>query len=255
MKHRHVSKKHKLIFLLPPKTGSTSLSDCLHKLKIQFDSIMDTWNYSNYIHPTIMSKTEHNPFIDTTRHLLLSEILKAYDIKIEELDKYKIVQIIRNPYDRFVSAVYHQNIILNKNYTVSEYLEKLNKSLYLLPNNQKLFYEKFYETPPDEDNNFLNHRWGGCMRHWFKQEWWNDIGANVNYFKLESITENLEELSEFIDIKLSNFPHLRPGNSNRNNKYEKYFDETARINFEKLYISDIEKFNYEFYNPLSKNLI
>ena len=40
-----------------------------------------------------------------------------------------------------------------------------------------------------------------------------------------------------------------------NEDYEKYFDETARTNFEKLYISDIEKFNYEFYNPLSKKLI
>jgi hypothetical protein len=199
------------------------------------DSIIETPN-----HPTI--------------HLLLSETLKAYNIKIDELNQYKIIQVTRNPYDRFVSAVYHQNIITKKNYTVSEYLEELDKYLNLLPNNQDLYYEKFYGTILHKENNFKKNEWGG-LRFWFKQEWWNDIGADVNYFKLESITKNLEELSEFINIKLVDFPYIRPGSSNRNHKYEKYFNETTRINFEKLYNSDVEKFNYEFYNPLPKKLI
>lgn len=231
----YVSKKNKLIFLLPPKTGSTSLKWCLISSKISFDPVINIPN-----HPTI--------------HLLLSEILKAYNIKKDELNQYKIIQITRNPYDRFISAVYHQNIIIKNNHTVSEYLEKLNKYLYMLPDNQDLFYEKFYTIASHKENNFKNNEWGG-LRFWFKQEWWNDIGANVNYFKLESITENLGELSEFINIKLRDFPHARPANSNRNNKYEKYFNETTIIDFKKLYDSDVKKFNYEFYNPLPKNLI
>jgi len=251
----YVSKKHKLIFLLPQKTGTTSLCDCLERSKIQFDSYIDKLNYRGYNHPTMMCKVERGSFVDTTKHLLLSEILKAHDIKMDEVNQYKIIQITRNPYDKFISAVYHQNIIIEKNYTVSKYLEELNKYLYLLPNNEILFYEKFYKTSLLKETNLLNHRWGARIRYWFKQEWWNDIGANVNYFKLESITENLQELSEFIGIKLSYFPHFRPLQSNRNNKYEKYFDETIRVDFEKLYISDVEKFNYEFYNPLPKTLI
>ena len=231
----YISKKNKLIFLLPPKTGSTSLQSCLVSSNILCDSIIETPN-----HPTI--------------HLLLSETLKAYNIKIDELNQYKIIQVIRNPYDRFVSAVYHQNIITKKNYTVSEYLEELNKYLHLLPNNQDLYYEKFYGTILHKEINFKKNEWGG-LRFWFKQEWWNDIGADINYFKLESISKNLEELSEFINIKLVDFPYIRPGSSYRNNKYEKYFNETTRVDFEKLYSSDIEKFNYEFYNPLSKKLI
>jgi hypothetical protein len=231
----YISKKNKLIFLLPPKTASTSLKWCLTSSKILCDSIIETPN-----HPTI--------------HLFLSETLKAYNINTDELNEYKIIQITRNPYDRFVSAVYHQNIITKKNYTVLEYLEELNKYSHLIPNNQDLFYEKFYGTILHKENNFKKNEWGG-LRFWFKQEWWNDIGADVNYFKLESITKNLEELSEFINIKLVDFPYIRPGRSNRNHKYEKYFNETTRINFEKLYNSDIQKFNYEFYNPLSKKLI
>lgn len=231
----YISKKNKLIFLLPPKTGSTSLQSCLVSSNILCDSIIETPN-----HPTI--------------HLLLSETLKAYNIKIDELNQYKIIQVIRNPYDRFVSAMYHQNIIIKKNYTVSEYLEELNKYLHLLPNNQDLYYEKFYGTILHKEINFKKNEWGG-LRFWFKQEWWNDIGADINYFKLESISKNLEELSEFINIKLVDFPYIRPGSSYRNNKYEKYFNETTRVDFEKLYSSDIEKFNYEFYNPLSKKLI
>lgn len=231
----YVSKKNKLIFLLPPKTGSTSLKWCLISSKIPFDNVINIPN-----HPTI--------------HLLLSEILKVHNIKKDELNQYKIIQITRNPYDRFVSAVYHQNIIIKENHTLSEYLEKLNKYLYLLPNNQDLFYEKFYTIKSHKENNFKNNEWGG-LRFWFKQEWWNDIGADVNYFKLESITENLAELSEFINIKLREFPHARPAGSNRNIKYEKYFNENTLIDFEKLYNSDVKKFNYEFYNPPSKILI
>lgn len=231
----YISKKNKLIFLLPPKTGSTSLKSCLVSSNILCDSIIETPN-----HPTI--------------HLLLSETLKAYNIKIDELNQYKIIQVIRNPYDRFISAMYHQNIITKKNHTVSEYLEELNKYLHLLPNNQDLYYEKFYGTILHKENNFKNNQWGG-LRFWFKQEWWNDISADVNYFKLESISENLEELSEFINIKLSNFPHIRREDFIRNNKYEKYFNETTRVDFEKLYNSDVKKFNYEFYNPSLKNLI
>lgn len=230
-----ISKKHKLIFLSPPKTGSTSLSWCLISSKILVDSVINIQN-----HPT--------------KHLLLSETLKAYDIKITELNQYKIIQITRNPYDRFVSAVYHQNINFKKNYTVSEYLEKLNKYFYLLPNNEDLFYEKFYEMSPHKVRE-LNYKERANSLFWFKQEWWNDVGVDVNYFKLESIKENLGELSEFINIKLPDFPHARPEESNRNNKYEKYFDETTRVDFEKLYISDLKKFNYEFYNPLPKTLI
>ena len=231
----YISKKNKLIFLLPPKTGSTSLKSCLVSSNILCDSIIETPN-----HPTI--------------HLLLSETLKAYNIKIDELNQYKIIQVIRNPYDRFISAMYHQNIITKKNHTVSEYFEELNKYLHLLPNNQDLYYEKFYGTILHKENNFKNNQWGG-LRFWFKQEWWNDISADVNYFKLESISENLEELSEFINIKLSNFPHIRREDFIRNNKYEKYFNETTRVDFEKLYNSDVKKFNYEFYNPSLKNLI
>ena len=197
----YISKKHKLIFLSPKKTGSTSLKWCLISSKILCDSIIETPNHLK-------------------QHLLLSEILKTYDIKMDELNQYKIIQIVRNPYDRFVSAVYQHNIMTKKNYTVSEYLEKLNKYFYLLPNNEDLFYEKFY-TIPSHKVNELNNIERGDSLFWFKQEWWNDVGADINYFRLESITENLGELSEFINIKLHDFQHARPEESNRNNKYEK----------------------------------
>lgn len=230
-----ISKKYKFIFLSPPKTGSTSLKWCLKASKILVDPVINIPNHLK-------------------QHLLLSEILKTYDIKMDELNQYKIIQIVRNPYDRFVSAVYQHNIMTKKNYTISEYLEKLNKYFYLLPNNEDLFYEKFYEIPLHKVNE-LKYTERSYSLLWFKQEWWNDVGADVNYFRLESVRENLAKLSEFLNIKLSDFQHVRPFESNRNNKYEKYFDETTRIHFENLYISDVKKFNYEFYNPSSKMLI
>ena len=85
-----ISKKDKLIFLMPPKTASKSLKECLLDCSLEFE-------------------TFDNTEVDT-EHLYLSELVKYFDI--ENLLQYKIIQVVRNPYDRFYSSYISSNIEL-----------------------------------------------------------------------------------------------------------------------------------------------
>lgn len=221
-----VSKINKLIFLLPPKTGSTSIARCL---KVSMLPLSDIVNYNQY--PTV--------------HLTLNEIIDLYSINFDELNEYKIIQIVRNPYDRFISSITHQNKLLSTNYDVMHYLQKLKQYLYLLPNDFDMFYEKFYGTIKYKQNVFQQNNWGG-LRFWFKQEWWSNSFKNIHYLKLENISNDLDILSNCIGFKLNKLPHIRPANGERDLDYRSYFNNESKKIFDDLYESDLKLFNYEF---------
>ena len=72
----------KIIFLLPPKTGSSSLAKMIKDNGFEFE----------------MVKTQLHPF--------LSEIIEYH--KIQNISEYKIYQLCRNPFDRIISSFYFQ---------------------------------------------------------------------------------------------------------------------------------------------------
>jgi hypothetical protein len=47
-------------------------------------------------------------------HSTLTEIMEVYNVKEDELGDYKIIQIVRNPFDRFISAWRHQMEIVSR---------------------------------------------------------------------------------------------------------------------------------------------
>lgn len=123
-----VSKELKLIFLQPPKTASNALFQTLANNGLSVDS-------------------QNNTYLVPKLHLKLNEILTAYDI--ESLDGYKVIQISRNPYDRMISAYYHQMRIFNRpdfdsnisisGYTFDQFLVHLNSTI-----NSENFVQDFY---------------------------------------------------------------------------------------------------------------
>jgi hypothetical protein len=226
-----VSKKNKVIFLLPPKTGSTSLKKCLIDAGINFSNQIKRVDYPVY-------------------HSTLSEIMEVYDIKENELDEYKIVQIVRNPFDRFISAWQHQidisSRMLSTSYSLSEMINKVEFHKNLLPNEIDKFYELFYGSVKFKINSFKNGTWGG-MRFWCEQNWWNTKTDTTKYFKLEDLKTNTSELSDYIKINLSSLPHIKPNSqSKRNLDYRAYYTEENMNSVKKLFNNDITLFNYEF---------
>ena len=135
-----VSKINKLIFLLPPKTGSSSILRCLKISKLPLSEIV---NYKKY--PTI--------------HLTLEEIIELYSINLDELNQYKIIQIVRNPYNRIASAYFHQMKLQNMYIEFEKFLEKIEETKHLLPHNLDEFYDKFYGNITYKHNSFRNNHW------------------------------------------------------------------------------------------------
>jgi hypothetical protein len=222
-----VSKKHKIILITPPKTGTHSITSYIKNSGIESEAPVNLVNYPVY-------------------HLTLSEICKVYDIPYDDLGSFKILQCVRNPYNRMVSAWLHQMNILGSKIDFTQLLDNVKENKHLLPDNTDQFYVSFYGDIQHKNKSFKRGNWGG-LRFYFEQNWFNDINLNVKYFKLENLQSSTKELSEYLNIKISEFPHI---NKNINNisesEYKLFYSIIQRDMVKEIYSNDIKMFDYEF---------
>ena len=214
-----VNKENKLIFLLPPKVGSSSVVNWLNNLGINNDPIL----YPP--HPT--------------QHLTLKEICTLYNISSFDLINYKIIQITRNPFYRFISSYKHQNKLLNLNLKPNDFLLHLKKHKNLLPNNQEEFYKKFYNNLQYKYISYFNNNWGG-IRFYYNQLWWNDLNASVQYFKLEDLIKSTATLANYLNLPTSPLPHINLSNLDVN------FSDFNKKEITNLFKNDYKMLNYGF---------
>lgn len=220
-----VSKKDKVILITPPKTGTHSITKYLNNI------------IKDKSYPITVGKYP-------IQHLTLSEICNTFHINYLELEKYKILQTIRNPYTRIVSAYFHQMKLQNIYMKFEKFLEKINETKHLLPNNLDEFYIKFYGNVNYKYNAFTNGHWGGA-RFYYEQNWFNDLNVNnIQYFKLEELSMDTNSLSTFMGVNSDKFPHINKNQSSIDYK-SLYNDDLVGIVYE-LYKNDLNLFNYEF---------
>lgn len=220
-----VSKKNKIVLITPPKTG--------------------TYSITNYLDSVIPNKSLPINRVDyPIYHLTISEICHVYDINQLELPDYKIIQCVRNPYTRIASAYFHQMRLQNTYIEFEKFLDKINKTKYLLPHNLDEFYDKFYGNIRYKYDSFKNNHWGG-VRFYFEQIWFNDLNLeNVTYFKLEDLSLDTSSLSNFIAVNTNKFPHINKNQTPTD--YNKLYNEKCISIVSELYKNDLKYFNYEF---------
>jgi len=219
-----VSKKNKLIVLVPSKTGSHSISKYLQSLNFNFD-------------PILLNQNNNLPKL----HLTLKEHCLYFNIGPDDLKDYNIIQITRNPIDRIISAYNHQQILLGHKFEFSLFLHLLETNLYLLPENYDQFYDNFYNGL-----NFKNWKqkcyseghWGG-LRFYYPQHIWNNLNAKIHYFKLEDLNIN-NKLNKIFN---SNIPFPKEYSSNKPKLLLSSSNQTKIYN---LYKNDFIKFKYDF---------
>ena len=206
---------------MPPKTASNSIRALLQQFEYVF--------------------SPHLKAVLPQIHLRLSEIIDLHDVT--DLSEYKIIQITRNPYHRYVSSFFHQNRIIPekcnfsfKNYNLTEFSKHLLDS-----KKSSNFIESFYG-----DSSFINNSikrgesWGGS-RLFDTQVSWDDIGTNVEYFKLENLTTDISELKNFLGVNLKKLPLINSWGLT--NHMDLITPEIKDIVVE-LFDEDFTKFNY-----------
>jgi hypothetical protein len=217
-----ISKTHNLIVLMPPKTASNSIRTSLENQGVIFHK-------DNQKLPQI--------------HLKLSEITNRYDIN--NLDNYKIIQIVRNPYLRFVSSFFFQKKIIPNNYKVifqNYNLEEFSTHL-LKSKKTNNFLESFYG-----DTSFIYHQinngisWGGS-RFYETQTSWNDLEKKINYFKLEEISNNTNKIEELTNLPIGNLSHINSQNLKLD--YTSLITSKTKNIIIELFEEDFDNFGYE----------
>jgi len=240
-----VDKQNKLIVLLPPKTASNSIQNYLYNLGYGWSTPSIKLNF-----PEI--------------HLTLKEYCLSFSIDPADLNNYDIIQITRNPINRFISSFYHQQRLLKCELDIEFLLDKLEECIHLIPNDPKDFYKVFYDQKLDWINSISNpnktpyqdscYSWGnwGGLRFYYPQSFWNDLNQNVKYFKLEDIINKKSNfnifkaklpwghIDSFPDHHKDSIPHL-----NAASPYNKNFSLSIKNRIYNLFTLDFKLFDYE----------
>jgi hypothetical protein len=217
-----VSKKQRVIFLMPPKTASNSLTDCLRKSEIQFEPLRSK------TFPTI--------------HLYLSELASMYNI--HNIDEYKIVQIVRDPAHRFASSYFHQMRTLSKvetNLTGMEF-EEFAEHFKDCIGEEGDYLKRFFGRTDFMLKSIRSGKSWGTSRLLLAQHQWNDMGADVKIFKLEKIGKDITPLANYLGVDLPQMP-----NKNSNKKevnYDELLNENILSIVKEIYEKDYKYFKY-----------
>jgi virulence-associated protein VapD len=217
-----IDKNKKIIVLMPPKTASNSIR-----------TLLEQFGYVFYQDSKIKS-----PQI----HLKLSEIIKLYDVN--NLNEYNIIQVVRNPYHRFISSFFFQKKIIPSGYSIKFKNFDLNEFTNHLLDSKRSndFVSNFYG-----DTSFVNDciqsgkSWGGT-RFYDKQVDWNDVCVDVKYFKLEELSEETTQLQSYLNLPNEKLPKV-----NSQGLVLDYFElltPDVKDIVVKLFKEDFEKFEY-----------
>ena len=208
-----ISHKYKFIFILLPKTGTTSIQSYLVK------------------------KDRKIPHLGTARH---------YDVINENVKDYCKISVSRNPYARMVSLwKYWKRKLEAEGVLVGDfhdfvtnlqcYRDKIKEviksvSMSRIYGNTKSEYQQIHFVSCFEGISVAtdSHLTGDDIDYWIK---------------FENLQEDFNFVCDKIGIPQKKLPHF---NKSKHKHYTEYYDDETREIVAEKYAKDIEYFNYEF---------
>ena len=218
-----IDKDKKIIVLMPPKTASNSLKETMEKNGIKFTNPI---------------KKISTPLI----HLKINEIIEIFEVN--DLSEYKILQVTRDPYTRFVSSYFHlmritHNVELMKfsNYDFDTFTQHFYESI-----KSENFIKNFYGS-----NSFVDRcissgiSWGGS-RLFDTQKSWGESEFNISYFKLEDISKEISAVNNFLSTKIYSLSNINK--SNLDYKYSSMLTPKIKDIILEVFEEDFKSFQY-----------
>jgi hypothetical protein len=128
--------KQKIIHLHIPKTGGTSIEHYFIDkynlpLNHDFSKSIDV-NKKTYL---LAGPNKNDSILHSYHHMTLREIMKCKNINIKKLKLYKIICVVRNPYERLISDLCYLKLLNEEN--KNDLLNIINNYL----NNKKTSYD------------------------------------------------------------------------------------------------------------------
>lgn len=244
-------KTKKLLFILPPKCGTSS--------------------FVRFIKENTSLIT---PFNEVGRHFLLSDKVKNLKSEGENFQDYQVYQICRNPLNRIVSSfLYQEQLALNRRKTTPhnrnpkknirprralhnlDFKSTLKLLSPLIPHcpalelNHQFHFTKtsFYK------DKLANHPHpyfkNSTMLYWqfyMPQYMWNNINTNITYLKLEDLSKDCSILSDIFKEDLpKQFPLANKTQLFNKQPAIEFFDTETKKLLSEVYYQDFITLGYD----------
>ena len=188
-----INHKHKFIFIHTEKTAGTSIEKCFIDNADEVDV--------EYKHHDV----------------------RFYFANFKEFDDYFKFSIVRNPWDRLVSAYnFYKNSMKLIDFTFEEFIEKIGNKESML-----------------DSISFIDYAIKPCF-HKIR------IKGNivVDFVgKFEKLQEDFDYVCERVGMESVKLPHVK---KTKHNYYSEYYTEKLIDIVEEVYVSDITRFDYKF---------
>ena len=206
-----------LLIIHIPKTGGSSVEDYfINKYSINksrfslFFWIADWYKELN-------NMTIHH----SLQHCTYAEIIKYSKELYVDTNNLKMISIVRNPYDRCISDLFHNGLI-QKNSSKEEVYNTI----------KNIYFKNYYEKTFAYDNHVI-------PQYLYLTDENEKLADNIIILRTETLNEDMHKIG-YTDFNI----HVTKNKCN-DNKYDNYLNEDSIALINEFYSKDFDFFNYK----------
>ena len=216
-----ISRKNRFIFVHIPRTAGNAITSVL--LKYSETTLKPQWSANGY--GTGDNSETIDPILGNDKHFTLQKYINYLK---EEIYSYRIIAVVRNPWDWACSCYFFRKQINKGIHKKENSIWKSDDSI-IAPDkfDKEEFLRYLYSNNQIPQSDYLR----------------SNKKINVYIMRYESLQKDFTKACNLLNIPSTKLPRL---NSSRRFNYKKILDQELKNAISKIYFRDIEMFNYQF---------